>query len=365
TLALGEHTITGTVHRANYIDKPFEKKVIVITALQKPQVRIKNGMSYVSDSKDSDNSSYCTSTGYGVYNVNLTSGGTGGSLTYEATALGSGETVTVTGGSTSTSTTSGTLSLGPHTLTLTVSKPGYNTQVFEEKIYIQGILANPTITFSGTQDGSSGGNPIYKFSWLTYAAMTFSVSPGNTGNTVEVKEGESSSDYKLDPDTTTTVKVIQTRTYCKKNTYTKTVIVKIKPITVSVGDCAMYCHFDDGGKGDNDIKGNAYLGVNGSFSHLKEFKSSNGFKVRAWDSYSHNNLSFVLYNASDYMCFKTEGMVECDDWPDGDDGISEVNTTKSLSDLASDKRNGSATKIEIRSSGENEVTHRIMLNLSD
>ncbi|MBQ2205739.1 MAG: hypothetical protein II413_00860, partial [Treponema sp.] len=359
------HTITGTVHRANYIDKPFEKKVIVITALQKPQVRIKNGMSYVSDSKDSDNSSYCTSTGYGVYNVNLTSGGTGGSLTYEATALGSGETVTVTGGTTTTSTTSGTLSLGPHTLALTVSKPGYNTQVFEEKIYIQGILADPTITFSGTQDGSSGGNPIYKFSWLTYAAMTFSVTPGNTGNTVEVKEGESSSDYKLDPDTTTTVKVIQTRTYCKKNTYTKTVIVKIKPITVSVGDCAMYCHFDDGGKGDNDIKGNAYLGVNGSFSHLKEFKSSNGFKVRAWDSYSHNNLGFVLYNASDYMCFKTEGMTECDDWPDGDDDVSEINTTKYLSDLASAKRTGNATKIEERTSGADEVTHRIMFNLSD
>ncbi|MBO6131293.1 MAG: hypothetical protein J6P28_04935 [Treponema sp.] len=365
TLALGEHTITGTVHRANYIDKPFEKKVIVITALQKPQVRIWNGISYVSDSKDSDNSSYCTSTGYGVYNVNLTSGGTGGSLTYEATALGSGESVSVTGGSTSTSGTSGTLSLGPHTLTLTVSKPGYNTQEFEEKIYIQGSLADPTITFSGTEDGSSGGNPIYKFSWLTNAAMTFSVSPGNTGNTVEVKEGDSSSDYKLDPDTTTTVKVIQTRTYCKKNTYTKTVVVKIKPITVSVGDCAMYCHFDDGAKGDNDVDGYAYLGVNGSFQLLKDFDPDHAFAKRAWDSYTHNNLSFVLNNASDYMCFKTEGMVECDSGLDGDDGISEVNTTKSLSDLASDKRNGSATKIEIRSSGENEVTHKIMLNLSD
>lgn len=365
TLAPGEHTITGTVHRANYIDKPFEKKVIVITALQKPQVRIWNGISYVSDSKDSENSSYCTSTGYGVYNVNLTSGGTGGSLTYEATALGSGETVTVTGGTTSTNTTSGTLSLGPHTLTLTVSKPGYNTQEFEEKIYIQGSLADPTITFSGTEDGSSGGNPIYKFSWLTNAAMTFSVSPGNTGNTVEVKEGDSSSDYKLDPDTTTTVKVIQTRTYCKKNTYTKTVVVKIKPITVSVGDCAMYCHFDDGAKGDNDVDGYAYLGVNGSFQLLKDFDPDHAFAKRAWDSYTHNNLSFVLNNASDYMCFKTEGMVECDSGLDGDDGISEVNTTKSLSDLASDKRNGSATKIEIRSSGENEVTHKIMLNLSD
>ncbi|MBO7613038.1 MAG: hypothetical protein J6S81_04375, partial [Treponema sp.] len=365
TLALGEHTITGTVHRANYIDKPFEKKVIVITALQKPQVRIWNGISYVSDSQDSDNSSYCTSTGYGVYNVNLTSGGTGGSLTYEATALGSGESVNVTGGSTSTSQTSGTLSLGPHTLTLTVSKPGYNTQEFEEKIYIQGILADPTITFSGTQDGSSGGNPIYKFSWLTYATMTFSVSPGNTGNTVEVKEGESSSDYKLAPDTTTTIKVIQTRTYCKKNTYTKTVIVKIRPITVSVGDCAMYCHFDDGAKGDNDVDGYAYLGVNGSFQLLKDFDPDNAFAKRAWDSYSHNNLSFVLYNASDYMCFKTEGMKECDSGLDGDDDISEVNTTKSLSDLASAKRNGSDTKIEVRSSGADEVTHRIYLNLSD
>ncbi|MBQ1795629.1 MAG: hypothetical protein II110_08095 [Treponema sp.] len=65
------------------------------------------------------------------------------------------------------------------------------------------------------------------------------------------------------------------------------------------------------------------------------------------------------------MCFKTEGMTECDDWPDGDDDVSEINTTKSLSDLASAKRTGNATKIEIRSSGENEVTHRIMLNLSD
>ncbi|MBQ5499038.1 MAG: hypothetical protein IIT73_04520 [Treponema sp.] len=72
-----------------------------------------------------------------------------------------------------------------------------------------------------------------------------------------------------------------------------------------------------------------------------------------------------MYNASDYMCFKTEGMTECDDWPDGDDDVSEINTTKSLSDLASAKRTGNATKIEERTSGADEVTHRIMFNLSD
>ena len=357
TLAPGEHTITGTVHRANYIDKPFEKKVIVITALQKPQVRIWNGMSYVSDSQDSDNSSYCTSTGYGVYNVNLTSGGTGGSLTYEATALGSGESVSVTGGSTSTSTTSGTLSLGPHTLTLTVSKPGYNTQEFEEKIYIQGILADPTITFSESQ-----------FSYLSAEYMTFSVSAGNTSNSMKVEVNnveKTSANWKLYPDTTPTIKVTQTRLYCKTNIYNKTVVIKIKPITVTTGSSALKCHFDDGPLGGkNDLYGTLYLRKNSE--SWQEYKSLGGagYNKNSWDSYSVSAISFTLYNLSDSIGYKSENMYEADD-SSGDDDIPEVNTTVYLTNLVASKKNGGETKIYADSGGGNRVEHQIMLNLSD
>lgn len=60
----------------------------------------------------------------------------------------------------------------------------------------------------------------------------------------------------------------------------------------------------------------------------------------------------------------SEDVYEEDDSSNNDE-IQEVSTSIQLSALANNKRNNNETKIEVTSSGSNQLGHRIMLNLSD
>ena len=80
------------------------------------------------------------------------------------------------------------LELGGHTLTLTVEKAHCTTKTFTKKVYVQGLLTDPTISYTGTQDGNASDSwPIYRFSYLTNDKMPFTVTAGNAGNTVKVE----------------------------------------------------------------------------------------------------------------------------------------------------------------------------------
>ena len=275
------------------------------------------------------------------------------------------------------------LSEGYNAIEATLTKEHCITVTEEAYFYVVKALTEPTVTFpNGTKTGTSGSYELWKYSYLAasdYSNLLVTVTNTYTGDnaatgghsklTVSGLTGgpytdNSSVSRKVVPDGDSSITITVSKDYCTDVTVTKYIRASIKPVTVSVGDCALYLHFDDGLAGDtNEIYGTVSLGKNGSFQTLRTFSNAN-FKQYDWDSFDHNNLEFTLSSKTDYMSYKSEGMYE-DDTGDHDDDVSEVNTTVSLSDLASAKRNGWDTKIEVRSSGASEATHRIYLNLSD
>ena len=371
TLGPGTHTIRGTVNRTNYNGKSFEKKVVVVHEIQKPAIRYRKD-SVDGSQAESDTCEDSSYSGYSTYNIELAENGTG--YLYFTAAAKNDESIKVKDGNTEISVNgTGSLSLGPHTLTYTVSKPGYTTQEFVEHVYVQGILSAPTISCSGEYKGLVGtdGKPRYEFSYLSYAQMSFSVSAGNAGaTTVEVYvdgSQKTSENWMLDPDTDPTIKVVQTRQYCKKKETEETVEVRIKPVTVAVPakneTCYLYCNIDDTGD-ECEIAGAVYIGMNGKYDLLRDFGGGTNFKEKAWDYFKHNALSYTFTKTSDYICYCSEGMYEDNTDIIGDTEIAEVKKEIALSTLAATKRNGSAVKIEVTSS-DGLLSHEILLNLSE
>ncbi len=258
-IGIGRHTLTMTVSRANYKPQTFTKKVEVIQQLQKPTIKFYNaGGNNPLSTDTAENTAYSD---YTTYNAALTSSGTV-SIPYEIFAASDGGSVTVSG---DLSGSSGTLTaLGPKTVTYTVTKTNYKPRTYTDNIYLQGVLSNPSITF--TNKTSQDGNKVY-FSYLNYDYLYYTVSAGNSGNTISVRinnsdqSKDSSGKYKLSPDTTNAITVIQTNTYCKTHTYTSSQYsVKIKPINIQ---------YKQDGKGSNR-QGNAQICV-GGFDNQGDF----------------------------------------------------------------------------------------------
>ena len=227
TLSLGKHTITAKIRKNNCREITVTKKIKVVKELQKPSVSFFSNFTRIYDSADAEDRNYSN---YGCYNIDLTLSGTG-TLEYNVSPDNAADSVTINvDGSSVTST--GNLALGPHTITLSVSRPDYITKTFTEKVYVQGILRTPEINPVCTS--VSGDN--YEFSYLTSDTMQVLVNPGNTGNNIEVLLNDSpvGQEFFLEPDASYTVKVKQSRQYCKTpEPLIKTMNVKIKPVTLT------------------------------------------------------------------------------------------------------------------------------------
>lgn len=227
SLPLGKHTITAKIRKDNCREITVTKKIKVVKELQKPSVSFFSNYTRIYDSADAEDRNYST---YGCYNIDLTLSGTG-TLEYNVSSDNAADSVTVNvDGSSVTST--GNLALGPHTITLSVSRPDYITKTFTEKVYVQGNLRLPEINPVCTS--ASGDN--YEFSYLASDTMQVLVNPGNTGNNIEVLLNGSPVDQEffLEPDASYTVKVKQSRQYCKTpEPLIKTMNVKIKPVILT------------------------------------------------------------------------------------------------------------------------------------
>ena len=236
-LSFGEHTITVTSKQSGFTDTTITKKIKVVTPLKKPTLRIWNGTSNVAaDSAGAEDTAYSD---YNCYNVNLTAGGTLGTVKYIFDAE-SGVTVDVSDNGTERDGTDAKLELGPHTLTVTCSKPGYTAREFEEKVYIQGILGAPSIAFykesAHTTALSMHSHPETS-SYLLFdsydveldkdgnCALYYKATPANAGSTVTVKENnaELSGKLALGPHTIT---VTATRQYCVSKSVEKKIYVQ-------------------------------------------------------------------------------------------------------------------------------------------
>ena len=362
---IGEYTFTVTVTKDYMQNRTFTRKIKVIEQLQEPEILFYAGNTRIYDTKDAEDTSYSSNNGYCCYNINLTQGGTG-NISYE-TSRGNlsldikENNIPIA--------EEGTLELGPHIFTLTVTKENYLPRTYTKKIYIQGILREPEfISSNGIKDGGSGNSSSdpqkWKFSYLKYENLHCSINAGNTGNSILLKVNNSQvpSNFSLETEKSYTLNINQMKKYCKTLSTTKFIKVNIKPVTVTDGECALNNDFGDNGK-ENEICGKVYIGKNGTYQKLREF-SKTDFKQHCWDSFNHDSFSFVLYTPSDYICYKSEGMYEDD--PTGDDDIDEVETKITLSALAILKRSNQDTKLEVWNSDSDEhMGHRIKFNLSD
>lgn len=375
-------SITATVTLTPALPSVVSKRyVYVVKKLAKPVITQSGG----------EPNGYTTSQGGKTYTVieysgslpvlNVTSSYDGdnaatGSSTLKVTDNGS-TMLTKTG-----SPTSGTFALseGYNAIEATLTKDHCITVTEEEYFYVVKALTEPVITFpNGTKTGS-GSYEEWKYSYLAasdYSNLLVTVTNTYTGDnaatgghsklTVSGLTGgpytdNSSVSRKVVPDGDNTITITVSKDYCTDVTVTKYIRASIKPVKVSVGDCAICTHFGDA-DGPNDVYGTVYLGKNGGYQTLHTF-SDEQCGDGSWKTFDHSNLTFTLSSKTDYMSYKSDGMYEGDS-TSGDDDISEVNTTASLSSLANAKRNGWETKIEVRSSGASEASHRIYLNLSD
>ncbi len=245
-----DYTLTITVKKPCYTDKTFTKKIKLIKALQEPTIRV-----YKNDGNDliSPSTSAPEESGYSAYtcyDMPLTTSGTG-HANFEVTAAADGGSVSVkVDGANVSIYSSGKrkLELGGHTITFTVTKTGYKTQVYNKKVYVQGTLADPTIesvngSGSATGSGNSNTDPlVWKFSYLgSDNELKCKVSPGNSGNTIVVHKNSATGTTMSNPttgfgvgyDTVKTLVIVQSKSKCKTLTTTKYVQGKIKPIKLT------------------------------------------------------------------------------------------------------------------------------------
>ena len=243
-LGVGEYNITVTSKQSGFNDITITKKIKVVTPLQDPNIYFyaTNTTNRI-DTQQSDEpvDSYTT------YDLNLASNGYGyASL---EVAAGTGESVSIEDGDSDlTANNNGKyeLALGPHNLTITVSKSGYKDIEITKNIFIQGVLAAPDIVKIESNDIQSGSGNTYndpriiKFSYLTDDTLKCRVQPGNKDNTVTVHKGKEDGDiienattsFDAGCDTVQTLVIIQTRQFCKTLKTTKYVKGMIKPLTL-------------------------------------------------------------------------------------------------------------------------------------
>ncbi len=241
-LSLGEHTITVTSKQSGFTDTTVSKKIKVVQKLQEPVIKFYKESSHTNEiASTNDNAeSGMTYKLYSNYNINLDADGNG-QLYFDVSAE-SGTTVTVEETTingdeeTVTAITSGSLPLGPHILTFTVSKDGNTPVSVERKVYVQGLLAAPTFTPVGTKTQTDDdGTEHWQYSYKTYDEMPVNVTPGNTGNTVTLYcDGHKVSSASIGYNCSASITAVQTREYCKRRSDESAwMSVTIKPITLT------------------------------------------------------------------------------------------------------------------------------------
>ncbi len=248
----GFYNISVTASKNLSVPITVTKRVYVVKAQEEPTLRFykNSGDDFITASSEAPEES-----GYGAYtcyNTSLTLNGTG-NANFELTHA-AGESVTVKiDGTEEDADARGKryLELGGHTLTFVVEKAHCTTKTFTKKVYVQGGLRDPTITFenAATNENASDGLPIYRFSYLKSDKMAFTVSPGNTGNTVKVfidDVEKESSDWKLSAGNKYKITVKQSRDKCATpQAYEKELWVYIKPVTVKFKDNKIIFRCDD------------------------------------------------------------------------------------------------------------------------
>ena len=322
----GFYDISVTASKNLSVPITVTKRVYVVKTQEEPTLRFYyDGNFPMTLSHDPPEESGYSA--YTCYNMPLTLNGTG-NANFELTHA-AGESVTVKiDGTEEDADASGKryLELGGHTLTFVVEKAHCTTKTFTKKVYVQGGLRDPTITFenAATNENASDGLPIYRFSYLKSDKMTFTVSPGNTGNTVKVfidDVEKESSDWKLSAGNKYKITVKQSRDKCATpQAYEKKLWVYIKPVTVKFKDNKIVFRGDDADGGDTiDLQGKICAETDATGA--KEIRASGKSTIRSSANVdiSFTGVSLKLNSPGDKFYIWTEDMYDIDDGLFNDD----------------------------------------------
>ncbi|MBQ3650515.1 MAG: hypothetical protein II957_09965, partial [Treponema sp.] len=244
--------------------------------------------------------------------------------------------------------------LGAYTLTLEAEKDYCTKKTFTKNVYVQGGLRDPTITFENatTNENASDGLPIYRFSYLKSDKMAFTVSPGNTGNTVKVfidDVEKQSSDWKLSAVNKYKITVKQSRDKCASpQAYEKKLWVYIKPVTVKFKDNKIVFRGDDA-EGGSGIELRGKICAETDDTGTKQIWTSEYMNNKKWGidnnkdvDIKFSEVSLTLSSPSQKFYIWTENMYDVDTGVNGNDYLGTIakgqdTATRTLSTLKSDK----------------------------
>ncbi|MBR5933554.1 MAG: hypothetical protein IK002_06150 [Treponema sp.] len=381
-LAVGKHKIKIVSTKSGSTPYITYRYINVLTTFAEPNIYFyANNTPNRIDTTESDSpvSSYTT------YDLALTTSGTG-NATLEV-AAGSGETVTVEDGKNTLTAKNGRyeLALGPHSLSIIVSKTGYLPKIINKDIYIQGTLSYPDIVTIHDEDTSSGsGNSeadprIINYSYIANETLKCRVKPGNDGNTVVVYENQengnviknATSSFDAGYGTVKKLVIVQTRQHCKTLTKTKYVKGLIKPVTLSFNNNSGTGKLEvwlDGFKNTTfNLKGN--INVNNNCMYNYE-KSKYEVTQRQWQTLNDTtkyNFTIICYTPSDNIKLTVDRIRRdvgsgADEPQDGFGGW----CTRTLSDLRSEGSGRNWVFLsDTISSGKYSIRPKITFTVSD
>ena len=328
-LGVGTHKITVTSSKTGYTTCQVTKYIKVLTTFNEPNIYF-----YANNTNNRIDTSVSESSidSYTTYDLNLTTSGTGNATLEVVT--GTDETVTVEDGKNTLTAKNGRyeLALGPHNLSITVSKAGYAPKVIEKDIYILGILAEPTVIANNGSGETGSGNTeddpkVWKFSYLSDPSLSVYIQPGNRGdnpNTVKVyldatdgtEFSNPTSGFSVGYDSVKHLVIVQTRPYCKTKTTHKYVKGIIKPITLTYDrsgtGAAFMCIGGYDGKGDFNCLGTIYVnsttiwgwGQKNDLNHI----GADGWVNLAQTENASRSVSVTCTSPSDVITIKAENM---------------------------------------------------------
>lgn len=273
---------------------------------------------------------------------------TGSSLPLSVAPKADNETVSVKINDEDSSLTTTLTDGNSYTIVATSTKNLAEPVTITKKVYAVKALTAPNIIFSNRYS-DDGTNVIYRyfedtklrvniFTPSNPSETTYDVSLTNTNGTILIDAKNVKSSYydcSLEPGTYTYTATAK-RTYCQEKTFTRSIVLNIRPIKVTfVSPGTFYCGHDDTGT-SSEVSGNLYLQRNNENKvTFFTFYPSTPYNDTADNTISFTSVELEIINLTDTITVSSDDLMEIDDPPEpsDDDNLGKIDTEMSLSDL--------------------------------
>lgn len=295
---------------------------------------------------------------------------TGSSLSLSVAPKADNETVTVKINGADSSLTTTLTDGNSYTIVATSTKNLAEPVTITKKVYAVKALTAPNISFSNSY---SDDDTNVTYSYLANTTLNVNIAtPSNPSGTTynisltncinETSLTSCDYNYSLAPGTYTFTATAQ-RTYCQDKTFTRTIIVKIKPITVTSTDSKIWCNFTDTG-GTNEVIGGMYLQKEGgSRDKLYNFGDKGEYLEFNWTVFSTYGNSYTLKELTEKITASSDDLYEDDTF--SDNYIGNFSVSKTLQELCDEVDDEGNHFIQGVSTSSEQFTIIIYFTLTD